>query len=159
MSSHTSHTSHLLHLLTSNTVRAKAGATSRGAHGVQRMRCVREGNPTHPTSSTPRFALGRILATPGALHALDEAERVRGHGARRSGAHGLPARSLATELLARHAAGDWGELDAEDQRANEDALMTGARILSAYVLPSGVRIWIITEADRSATTLLMPDEY
>ena len=126
-------------------------------HATHRVHCVREGHPT--MSSSPRFALGRVLATPGALRALDEAERVRGHGARRSGADGLPARSLATELLARHITGDWGELDAEDQRANEDALVTDARILSAYVLPSGVKLWIITEADRSATTLLLPDEY
>jgi hypothetical protein len=148
--------SRMLHMLTSNAVTASAGAVSRGAHGA---RCVREGRPASRTWSAPRFALGRILATPGALHALDEAEHVRGHGARRSGADGLPARSLATELLARHVAGDWGELDAEDQRANEDALVTSARILSAYVLPSGVKVWILTEADRSATTVLLPEEY
>ena len=125
-------------------------ATARRVHGV------REG---HPTVSAPRFTLGRVLATPGALRALDDAEQGRGHGARRSGADGLPARSLATELLARHVAGDWGDLDAADRRANEDALAADARLLSAYVLPSGVRLWVITEADRSATTLLLPEEY
>ena len=115
-------------------------------------RCVRE-RPHAPGSRTPRFALGRVLATPGALRALADAEQRRGHGARRSGAVGLPAGSLATDLLARHVGGDWGELDADDWRANDAALTSDARLLSAYVLPSGVRLWIITEADRSASIM------
>lgn len=64
------------------------------------------------------------------------------------------------EYIARHARGDWGIVDADDKRANDDALKVGARLLSAYMLRDGTtKIWIITEADRSATTILLPDEY
>jgi hypothetical protein len=55
--------------------------------------------------------------------------------------------------------GDWGVVDAEDKQANDEALKSGERLLSAYVIKSGERVWVITEADRSATTLLLPDEY
>jgi hypothetical protein len=85
--------------------------------------------------------LGRLLATPGALAAFAE------------------ARETPISYLARHATGDWGSLDEHDKAANEEALRVGARILSAYRLSTGERIWIITEADRSSTTLLLPDEY
>jgi hypothetical protein len=88
------------------------------------------------------FALGRLLATPGVLVAFADT----------GGETPLP-------YLARHAAGDWGDLDAHDASANDQALQTGARLLSAYRLRTGCRIWIITEADRSATTVLLPDEY
>jgi len=84
-----------------------------------------------------RFSVGRVLATPGAL--------------------GLGVRLDA--YLRRHVAGDWGELDAEDLAANEQALKAGSRLLSAYVVPGGAKLWIITEADRSATTFLLPEEY
>jgi len=85
--------------------------------------------------------LGRVLATPGALRAL------------------ALARADGAAYLARHASGDWGDLDAEDWTANDRALPGDERLLSAYRLPNGERLWIITEADRSATTLLLPDEY
>jgi hypothetical protein len=62
-------------------------------------------------------------------------------------------------FLDRHVAGDWGEVDADDQQANQDALLHGERLLSAYRTSSGVRIWVITEADRSVTTILLPEEY
>jgi len=62
-------------------------------------------------------------------------------------------------LLARHVVGDWGELDQEDERENQYSLVHGFRLLSAYTLASGEKIWIITEADRSSTTLLLPAEY
>ncbi len=61
--------------------------------------------------------------------------------------------------LERHLAGDWGDVDQRDRRENELSLQHGWRILSAYTLSTGVRFWIITEADRSATTFLLPDEY
>jgi len=61
-------------------------------------------------------------------------------------------------LISRHARGDWGDLSEKDRVANERALVEGDRILSAYVLPQG-RVWIITEADRSVTTALLPEEY
>jgi hypothetical protein len=98
--------------------------------------------PTNPFSSKPaRFALGQVFATPGALDALD--------------AVGLDA----WRLLERHVAGDWGDVPAPDALANEAALQCEGRLLSSYPLGNGVRVWIITEADRSVTTLLLPDEY
>ncbi len=63
------------------------------------------------------------------------------------------------EYLVRHVLGDWGELDAEDSQANEAALVHGTRIVSSYRLRGEHRIWLITEADRSATTFLLPEEY
>lgn len=61
--------------------------------------------------------------------------------------------------LFRHANGDWGELDEEDRKMNDTALISGSRLLSAYTSKAGVKFWIITEADRSATTVLLPDDY
>ena len=85
--------------------------------------------------------LGFVVATPGALRALETAGQS------------------ADEFIARHEAGDWGELGEADCDENELSLREGFRILSAYTLRTGVKIWIITEADRSATTLLLPEEY
>jgi hypothetical protein len=88
------------------------------------------------------FSLGQIVSTPGALSAL--------------GKEGIDASSL----LERHANGDWGEMSEEDKRENDLSAAEGFRILSAYTLPhTGVKLWVITEADRSVTTLLLPDEY
>ena len=128
---------------------------------IIRERRARDEASFRVTSSPrgPLFPLGRVLATPGAQQALAIAEAHRGHGARRTGAGAPASDSLVASLLARHVSGDWGQLDAEDQAANEQALAHGARILSAYDLATGTRIWIITEADRSATTLLLPGEY
>ena len=66
---------------------------------------------------------------------------------------------LPAEFLIRHKNGDWGELDPEDRRENERALVFGSRLLSAYATRTGEALWVITEADRSATTLLLPEEY
>jgi hypothetical protein len=88
-----------------------------------------------------RFPLGDIVATPGALAALREAKQT----------------PLA--LLARHQQGNWGELDEEDQAENEFSLLHDLRLLSAYTLPTEVTIWVITEWDRSVTTLLLPSDY
>lgn len=95
------------------------------------------------------FSLGRVVATPGALAALERAGRT------------------PLDYLERHARGDWGEvLGEEDCRANAAALGTGARLLSAYLLPDETKLWIITDAvinpdtgERYATTLLLPEEY
>jgi hypothetical protein len=87
------------------------------------------------------FPLGNLVSTPGALEAIEHA-----------GDTPLP-------YLARHAAGDWGDLDPGDKAENEPALIDGLRILSAYRLADDTRIWIITEADRSSTTILLPQEY
>ena len=88
-----------------------------------------------------RFALGRIVATPGALRALEEARESPG------------------SFLKRHVTGDWGEVDEHDRNENELSLAQGFRLLSAYTLADGTKLWIITEADRSATTFLLPDDY
>jgi hypothetical protein len=85
--------------------------------------------------------LGQIVATPGALRALEDAGQT------------------PEAFLARHEAGDWGEVGPDDRLENELSVREGFRILSAYTLTSGVRMWIITEADRSATTILLPEEY
>lgn len=87
------------------------------------------------------FELGQLLATPGALKAMEDADQG-------------PA-----VFLARHCDGDWGDVDAEDQAENELSIREGFRILSAYRTVKGVKLWVITEADRSATTILLPDEY
>ena len=87
------------------------------------------------------FSLGRIVTTPGALRALERAKQS------------------AAVFLARHAAGDWGERDREDMRENEYSLTHGFRLMSSYTTAAGEKLWIITEADRSVTTLLLPDEY
>ena len=87
-----------------------------------------------------RFDLGRVVATPGALEALE----VSGVS---------PA-----QLLARHQSGDWGEVPREDARENERSVKHGFRIVSSYYAGEE-RIWIITEADRSSTCLLLPSEY
>lgn len=65
---------------------------------------------------------------------------------------------LIKSLLARHVTGDWGELTEHDKQANDDAVKDGTRIFSAYIVGSE-KIWVITEADRSVTTLLLPGEY
>ena len=91
--------------------------------------------------SGPLFALGKIVATPGALAAIEA-----------SGDDPLA-------LLSRHVSGDWGDLDEHDRHENELGLREGFRLLSAYTLRTGAKIWIITEADRSVTTFLLPDEY
>ena len=92
-------------------------------------------------SATPLFPLGRVVATPGALAALEAAGELP-HG-----------------YLARHARGDWGDIPEEDARENERSVREGFRILSAYRTGLGTRLWVITEADRSSTCLLLPEEY
>jgi hypothetical protein len=93
------------------------------------------------------FHLGPIVATPGALEALERNE------------------SNGFEYLRRHCSGDWGDLCEEDKAANDDAIVDGSRILSAYTLPDGEKLWIITDGvidangRRYATTLLLPEEY
>lgn len=90
----------------------------------------------------PRFPLGRVVATPGALEALDA------YG-------GSPAL-----LLARHQSGDWGEVPSEDARENELSVERGYRVVSSYAVgEDGAKVWIITEADRSSTCILLPEEY
>ena len=98
------------------------------------------------TEQKVQFPLGQVVATPGALEALQ-----------RNNSTGL-------EYLRRHASGDWGIVCEDDKQANNEALQNGARLMSAYFLPDETKLWIITEAadddgNRAATTLLLPDEY
>jgi hypothetical protein len=88
-----------------------------------------------------KFSLGTLVATPGALAAIREA----GHS--------------PTDFLVRHAKGDWGEVDGHDRKQNQIALREGGRLLSCYQTRKGESLWVITEADRSATTILLPSEY
>jgi len=87
------------------------------------------------------FALGAIVATLGALRAFEQAA------------------DDYSPFLDRHQAGDWGEIEPEDRGVNEEALKEGARIFSVYRLSDGGKVWIITEADRSSTCILLPEEY
>lgn len=89
--------------------------------------------------SKVKFELGQVLITPGANEALHHPDVVNG--------------------LYRHSTGDFGELCEEDKALNDEAIETGDRILSAYIDRSGEKFWIITEWDRSATTVLLPSEY
>lgn len=93
------------------------------------------------TNFTNRFALGQLVATPAAITAIRDA--------------GCEPRSF----LRRHLRCDWGDLCDEDKAANDEALETGARLLSSYRLSDQTVIWIITEADRSSTCILLPEEY
>ncbi len=93
-----------------------------------------------------KFSLGQVVATPGAIEALSDAGQT------------------PEFFLARHVIGNWGEVDGEDWKANDLALVDGTRLLSAYRTLKNARIWIITEAvdddgKRQATTLLLPGEY
>ncbi|MBA3256332.1 MAG: hypothetical protein H0T64_06745 [Pyrinomonadaceae bacterium] len=88
-----------------------------------------------------RFALGETFITPGAQEALDIAGQT------------------AIQFLRRHMSSDWGEVSEDDAQQNELSLREGFRLLSAYRTVKGQKLWIITEADRSATTILLPDEY
>jgi hypothetical protein len=102
-------------------------------------------NKSHKSEEL-RFDLGRVVATPGALSALEASGQAPG------------------DFLDRHASGDWGDVCKDDWDANDTALQAGSRILSAYMTLRGAKIWIITEAAddegrRAATTILLPDEY
>ena len=96
---------------------------------------------TGQAASVPRFPLGRLVATPGALRLLEQ------------------HKAEPFDFILRHVGGDFGALDADDVAANEAALKWGSRILSSYPIKGNERLWIITEADRSVTTLLLPHDY
>lgn len=86
-----------------------------------------------------KFRLGRIVSTPNALSKLAQDDILLG--------------------IQRHQAGDWGDIDAHDRAANDRALKEGARLFSVYRSATGLTFWIITEADRSSTTILLPQDY
>jgi hypothetical protein len=93
------------------------------------------------TKQQPLFSLGQIVATPGALAALEKAKQP------------------PQEFLSRHVHGEWGDLCEEDRRENEFSLERGFRLVSSYWTNAGTKLYVITEADRSATTILLPEEY
>jgi hypothetical protein len=93
------------------------------------------------TLSPPRFAHGRLVMTH-SVRVLIQRTRLD-----------------VLSILQRHLAGDWGDLPEEDRKSNETALRTGDRLFSVYHVNADVTLWIITEADRSVTTLLLPDDY
>jgi len=94
-----------------------------------------------------KFTLGKVVATPGALAALAEAEQEPLH------------------FLQLHVSGAWGDLDCVDRAANDEAIAhegeegQQGRVLSSYITRARTKIWVITEHDRSVTTLLLPEEY
>ena len=92
-----------------------------------------------PITATALVPMGQIVVTPAALATLSSLDLIH--------------------ALGRHSRGDWGELEEEDKAANDHSLKSGDRLLSAYRGEAGSRFWIITEADRSVTTILLPDEY
>ena len=94
----------------------------------------------------PKFPMGQVVATPGAIEAMEKAGQT------------------ADFFLDQHASGNWGIVDEEDQALNDQAVVDGSRLLSAYQTLKGGKLWVITEATddkghRAATTLLLPDEY
>jgi len=90
---------------------------------------------------TPLFTLGQVVATPVALAALEKACQQPG------------------DFLARHVSGDWGEISPEDIKENQFSLKHGFRLLSTYHTSVGDQLWVMTEADRSSTCILVPEEY
>lgn len=98
-------------------------------------------NASQEPEPSPLFSLGQVVGTPGALAALNEAG------------------DEPNLFLRRHVTGDWGNVPEEDKQENAFSLEKGFRILSAYELSTGTKIWVITEADRSVTTVLLPEEY
>jgi len=101
----------------------------------------RRGLSANDGAIEPRLQLGHVVATYSALRKM-QVNSIDPH-----------------TLLTRHAAGDWSEMDAEDRKANIEAAASGLRVFSAYRINEAERIWIVTEADRSVTTFLLPHEY
>ena len=95
----------------------------------------------NPQPAIPLFPAGQCVATPGALSLLEQANKS------------------PLKFVSRHLRGDWGDLCQEDKTENEPSLKHGFRLLSSYQVSETEKLWIITEADRSVTTLLLPSEY
>jgi hypothetical protein len=105
------------------------------------MTAENRGGDIEHESPQPKFELGQLVGTPGALEAVQ-----------RNGPEPF-------DFLLRHVTADWGDLEDEDKEENDFSVEKELRILSAYNLNDGTRVWIITEADRSTTTVLLPEEY
>ena len=93
------------------------------------------------TRHQPLFSLGQVVATPAALAALEKAGQA------------------PQEFLSRHIRGEWGDVCEEDRRENEFSVERGFRLLSSYRTHAGAKLYVITEADRRVTTILLPEEY
>ncbi len=102
---------------------------------------MQNNNTITKTENKALFSLGQIFLTIGAREALTESNQ------------------MPNEFLAKHQSGDWGDVCEDDIKENDFSVREGFRILSAYKLNSGVKIWVITEADKSSTTILLPGEY
>jgi hypothetical protein len=101
----------------------------------------KETSPMQRTTKPPLFDLGQLVATPGALAALEKSGQS------------------PMEFLSRHVTGDWGDIPQEDRKENQYSLERGLRLLSSYRTAADQVVWVITEGSRSHTTLLLPDEY
>ena len=110
----------------------------RAEHHTQQ---TRDNPQTGESTRHEKFSLGRIVATPAALEALQRAGQS------------------PVDCLVRHVRGDWGEVCEEDRQENELALRHSFRLLSVSTTQAGEKVWVISEADRSATTLLLPSDY
>jgi hypothetical protein len=112
-----------------------------GAYKEQKTKPTKGVFPMQEISKQPAFELGQIVATPGALAVLQKAGQQPG------------------EFLTRHVNREWGDLSDEDRKENDYSLEHGFRLLSSYRTNAGDKLWIITESDRTVTTLLLPEEY
>jgi hypothetical protein len=116
-----------------------AGSSGLRAEGQPSSGQTRARMSPHMPTTTGTFALGRIVATANAIDSIPMLDILA--------------------ALDRHASGDWGDLPGPDRASNEEALLSGERLISAYSTAGGTRFWIITERDRSVTTVLLPEDY
>ena len=106
-----------------------------------------ESEPRGTDMTQPKFSLGRVVITAIAMSAINEA-----HGEERG-------KQLVQQVLARHNAGDWGEMSKDDIKSNNQGLQEGDRLFSSYEKEFGFKVWVITEHDRSYTTVMLPTDY
>jgi len=120
-----------------------SGGSERKSHGepLANSGCLIGMVAFNNAPKRPLFVLGQVVATPGALEALGKSGES------------------AASFLVRHARGDWGDVDGEDGELNDHAVLEGSRIVSAYRTRTNEKLWIITEADRASTCVLLPSEY
>jgi hypothetical protein len=118
-------------------MRRLRGASRKGKTQIHK----KETSSMQRTTKPPLFDLGQLVATPGALAALEKTGQT------------------PMEFLSRHVTGDWGDIPEEDRKENQYSLEHGSRLLSSYRTNAEEVVWVITEANRSHTTLLLPDEY
>jgi hypothetical protein len=102
---------------------------------------TKEFPPMQKTERKPLFDLGQLVATPGALAALEKSGQS------------------PMDFLSRHVTGDWGEIPEDDRKENQFSLDKGFRLMSSYRTTANDVVWVITESSRSHTTLLLPSEY